>query len=334
MEQKKRRPSRQERRNGLIINVLTLIVLILLVFEGKSLISLFSKGSIQERIRSEEEEVFESANIRTTEKQSEAEPASDKQETDTPATDMPQQTEASEPVVSRETGIPADGLQYMDIVVPEQTSPIDDSYFEDAVFIGDSRMEGFRNLSGITKGSFVTAVGMQLENFYTDAQIPTSQGNMLVMDALKNINFSKIYMMLGTNELGAYDLDAVGESYRKVLSDIKTRSASADPTVYVYSVVYVEEALVTTGDYVNNTNVDAVNAEIMQMCKEEGYHYINLNEVLSDGNHSLISGASQDGIHLEQSFCQEWLDYTKTHYIPEVQETEATTETETTEEGV
>ena len=206
----------------------------------------------------------------------------------------------------------------MDIVVPEQAVALDDSYFEDAVFIGDSRMDGFRNFSGITKGSFVTAVGMELENFYTDAQIATAQGNALVMDALKNINFSKIYMMLGTNELGAYDMDAVKESYRKVLSDIKTRSASADPVVYVYSVIYVEEPLVTTGDYVNNANVDTINLKIMEMCKEEGYHYINVNEVLSDGSHSLISGAASDGIHLNQEYCRKWLDYTKTHYVPTV----------------
>lgn len=70
-------------------------------------------------------------------------------------------------------------------------------------------------------------------------------------------------------------------------------SSSPDPIVYVYSVIYVDEPLVTTGDYVNNTNVDAVNMEILKMCKEEGYHYINLNEVLSNGYHGLISGAGR-----------------------------------------
>ncbi|MDO4344936.1 MAG: GDSL-type esterase/lipase family protein [Eubacteriales bacterium] len=319
MEQKKRRPTRQQRRNGLIINILTLIVLVLLVFEGKSLISLFSKQDIHERILAEEQEVFASANLLPTETETEEPTEDTSSAADTSSEPTTEQTSAPEDVESgRETGIPEGGSQYMDVVVPQQALAVDDSYFEDAVFIGDSRMEGFRNLSGITKGSFVTAVGMELENFYTDAQIATAKGNVLVMDALKDINFSKVYMMLGTNELGAYDMDAVKESYRNVLADIKTRSSSTDPTVYVYSVVYVEEALVTTGDYVNNANVDAVNLKILEMCQEEGYHYINLNEILSDGSHSLIPGASQDGIHLEQQYCQEWLDYTKTHYIPAV----------------
>lgn len=320
MAQKKKRPNARERRNGFIINVLTLIVLILLVFEGKSLISLFSSQTIQDRIRQEESEVFAGANL--TEKQTEAvtemssENSTEKSSENT--TEQENESETDAPVTDRFTGLPDGSDEYMNIVVPEQASAVDDSYFEDAVFIGDSRMQGFRNLSGITKGSFVTAVGMELENFYTDSQIATAAGNVTVLDALKNINFSKIYMMLGTNELGAYDMSQVGESYRQVLADIKQLSSSPDPIVYVYSVIYVDEPLVTTGDYVNNTNVDAVNMEILKMCKEEGYHYINLNEVLSNGYHGLISGAAEDGIHLNTDYCKEWLEYTKTHYIPSV----------------
>ena len=320
MAQKRKRPNARERRNGLIIHVLTLIVLVLLVFEGKSLISLFSSQTIQDRIRQEESEVFAGANL--TEKQAEAvtEASTERSTEKSSEAATEQNTEAvtEAPVIDRFTGLPEGGDQYMDIVVPEQAVAVDDSYFDDAVFIGDSRMQGFRNLSGITNGNFVTAVGMELENFYTDSQIATADGNVTVLDALKNLNFSKIYMMLGTNELGAYDMTQVGESYRKVLTDIKQLSSSVDPIVYVYSVIYVDESLVTTGDYVNNSNVDAVNLEILKMCKEEGYHYINLNEVLSNGKHSLISGAAEDGIHLDTDYCKKWLEYTKTHYIPSV----------------
>ena len=320
MAQKKKRPNTRERRNGFIINILTLIVLILLVFEGKSLISLFSSQTIQDRIRQEESEVFAGANL--TEKQTEAvtEMSSENstEKSSENITEQETESETDAPATDRFTGLPDGSDEYMDIVVPEQASAVDDSYFEDAVFIGDSRMQGFRNLSGITKGSFVTAVGMELENFYTDSQIATAAGNVTVLNALKNINFSKISMMLGTNELGAYDMNQVGESYRQVLADIKQLSSSPDPIVYVYSVIYVDEPLVTTGDYVNNTNVDAVNMEILKMCKKEGYHYINLNEVFSNGYHGLISGAAEDGIHLNTDYCKEWLEYTKTHYIPSV----------------
>ena len=44
--------------------------------------------------------------------------------------------------------------------IKKQATPVDDSYFSDAVFIGDSRVEGFHMQSGITQGTFLTGVGM------------------------------------------------------------------------------------------------------------------------------------------------------------------------------
>ncbi|MDO4632732.1 MAG: GDSL-type esterase/lipase family protein [Eubacteriales bacterium] len=334
MNQKNRRLTRSEQRSRLVINALTLIVLILVVFEGKSLISLFSAQSLQERIRSEEEELFASADIQSTEaEEPETETLVSSADTLSPyaglgsirtATEASTEaaTEAAEKTEetterSLATGLPAGSDAYMTTVVPAQAVPMDDSYFNDAVFVGDSRLEGFRNFSGIENGSFVTAVGMQLENFYTDDLIATATGNIKVLNALAGQNYSKIYVMLGTNELGAWDLDHVKETYTKVLSDIKTYAATPDPIVYVFSVIYVDESL-TTADYVNNQNVDAVNLKILQMCQEEGYHYINLNEVLSDGNGSLMQGTSSDGVHLNAESCATWLEYTKLHYLPTV----------------
>lgn len=321
MEHKKRRPKPQGRQNGLLINILTLIVLVLILFEGKSLISLFSRVSLQDRIREEELEVFASANLLEPETESETETEIPADSTSTSAdTQSEAETEAESEteIDSRLIGLPANYENYMTAVVPVQAVSVDDSYFEDAVFIGDSRMEGFRNFSGITKGSFLTAVGMEVANIYTTPQIATAKGSVLVMDALENINFTKVYMMLGTNELGAYDMTTVIDSYKEVITEVKTYAASTEPIIYIYSVPYVEEALVTTGDYINNTNVDLMNELILQMCYEEGYHYINLNEIMSDGSHSLLSGASEDGVHLTQTYCNKWLEYTKTHYLPQV----------------
>lgn len=338
MAQKKRKPSANERRSGFIINVLTLIVLILLVFEGKSLISLFSHVDIQAQIRKEEEEVFASAGLLVaeepeTEVKAEAEKnsiTSDSTSKKTPADSesaeeasaVEKESEAPRPssVVpddkSRSVGIPEGCESYLNCIVPAQATPVADSYFSDAVFVGDSRLEGFRNFSGISGTNFVTAVGMQLENFYDEPQISTASGPVLPLQALKGMNYSKIYMMIGTNELGAYDMSAVKDNYEKVVADVKALSSTKDPIVYIFGVFYVDEYLSET-DYVNNTNVDLVNAEILQMCSENGYHYINLNEALSDG-HSMIQGASEDGVHLNAEYCKKWLDYTKTHYLPQV----------------
>ena len=115
MAQKKKRPNARERRNGFIINILTLIVLILLVFEGKSLISLFSSQTIQDRIRQEESEVFASANL--TEKQTEAvtemssENSTEKSSENT--TEQENESETDAPVTDRFTGLPDGSDEYI-----------------------------------------------------------------------------------------------------------------------------------------------------------------------------------------------------------------------------
>ena len=88
---------------------------------------------------------------------------------DTASTDTSQQTDASG------SGETIDSAA----VVPAQSDSVDDSYFSDAVFIGDSRMEGFRNASGITQGTFLTGVGLSINDM--DKQIiSTADGNISV----------------------------------------------------------------------------------------------------------------------------------------------------------
>ena len=211
---------------------------------------------------------------------------------------------ASDAVVSEVIDSPA--------VVKEQSVSVDDFYFNDAVFIGDSRMEGFRNTSGITQGDFLTSVGMSLTSIQ-DTTVNTSYGTITVYQGLTGKQYGKIYLMLGTNDLGYYPMDNFLNAAEKVLTDFHQFQPNA--IIYICSVIYVEEAKVET-DYINNANVIEVNRNLVQACEDLDYcHYINLNEIFSDGHQSLISDASQDGVHLFGDYPKMMLDYLKSHYI-------------------
>ena len=193
---------------------------------------------------------------------------------DTASTDSTQQTNASG------SGETIDSAA----VVPAQSDSVDDSYFSDAVFIGDSRMEGFRNASGITQGTFLTGVGLSINDM--DKQIiSTADGNISVYQGLS------------------------GRKYKSALQP--------DAIIYICSVIYVEESKIAKGfEYDNNQNVQTINQYILSTCEDLWYsYYLNLNEIFSDGNHELISGASADGIHLEPEYCAQMLTYLKSHYI-------------------
>ncbi len=314
--------------NRLVLEILIIVFLVILIFEGQLIYTMFTFRSSQET--AEEEELS-----------TEEEEAEQKAEADA----------GLSPVQS--AGISLAGLSDANIreisltaetqpsvsdpdnpaIVPRQSVPVDDSYFSDAVFIGDSRMEGFRNSSGITTGTFFTSVGMSLSSMTNSAIISTANGNVTVPAALSGGKYGKIYVMLGANDLGTYDWDAFKEGFAEVLN--RFREIQPDAIIYVCGCIYVEEAKVTTGAYVNNANVDILNEILLEATEEEGDYFLNLNEALSDGAGALIAGASADGVHLNQEYYEIMLNYMKTHYIPvdEEEETEDWTESESETEA-
>jgi len=205
-------------------------------------------------------------------------------------------------------------------IVREQAEAVDDSWFSDAVFIGDSRMEGFRNTSGITEGTFFTSVGMSLSSMTSGEVISDGDDMITVAAALSGSEYGKIYIMLGANDLGEYSWDDFKAGFIAVTD--RFMEIQPDAILYICSCIYVEEDKEDTGDYINNENVDKLNEVLLEVCEEQGYYYLDFNEVLSDGYGSLIEGASSDGVHITPDYCKIMLEYLKTHYVAEPDESE------------
>lgn len=303
-KRKRRHPSR-------FLHVLLLIVAVLVIFEGQLLVNIFSRESIQNQVKSQLSELFA--------ENTEAETAPPESEKNSESTSETTAADSGETDSADNASSPQEEL-VGDWVVKEQPVAVDDSYFDDATFIGDSRLMGFQNQSGITSGHFITSVGMNAADIFDSASIASAEGNITVFQALYATYQTdrKFYVLLGTNDLGNLwgDASEFTNSFRVMLGELK-KFVRSDAIIYVMSIPYVEESKVTTGDYISNANVDIANEILQNLCKENGYYYINLNEVLSDGNHSLIPGASSDGVHMYEKYCKIMLDYLRTHYIPE-----------------
>lgn len=336
MATKKRK--RKKRRDSLVLNLLIIVVLVLVLFEGRLIVTLFTHRSavtssaVSEGADSSEKEEEISENDASLDASAGASAGGSSPvtalaglpvTTGTPQAN-PSETDAlaqTEDTVS-DPNSPA--------IVSEAATPVDDSYFSDAVFIGDSRMEGFRNASGITQGQFFTSVGMNLSTMASDPIISTVDGNITVPAAVSGGTYNKIYVMLGTNDLGEYDW----EDFRTRFVSAMNRLLELQPNaiLYVCSVIYVEEdkvAMQNYGSYVNNENVDTINSILLQICEEQGYYYIDFNEFLSNGYGALIEGASEDGIHIYGKYCEQMLNYLKTHYVTSSSDPEPETESET-----
>lgn len=179
-------------------------------------------------------------------------------------------------------------------LVPLQSVNLDPSSFSTVCFIGDSRMEGFRNTSGITEGTFYTSVGLAISDM-NSKNIRTADGLISVYQGLTGEKYSRIYLMLGTNDLGFYEWDRFLSVAQGVLKQFHELQPQA--LIYVCSVIYVEESKIQRGfEYDNNNNVRKVNGYLMNACENLWYcYYMNFNEIFNNGYGSLIEGASSDG---------------------------------------
>ena len=229
-QQRKRKP----RRTGRFLNILLLVFAFLVVFEGRLIINIASRGGIHNQVQEQLDEIFSSKDFQQDEASAESETSSEatKDSTTVPKNITPFAQDSTTSAINAKC------------IVKEQATAVDDSYFSDAVFIGDSRVEGFHMQSGITQGTFLTGIGMNSSDISETAYITTSSGNVTVFQALKNNSFKKMYIMLGTNDLGYPDFEEFRKNYTSCLAEL--RKLMPDAIFYVSAVPYVEEAKVQT----------------------------------------------------------------------------------------
>ncbi len=196
--------------------------------------------------------------------------------------------------------------------VPESEAK-DSSWFKDAAFVGDSRMEGIMNYASFEHSSVYTHVGLNVADVFTKPYIETSSGTVTVAEALDNDeSYGKVYVMLGINELGWYNLDKFIEYYGKIVDLL--RETHPEAQIYVISILPVGQKAAESSSMLTNERVVMFNERILAMCTEKQVYYVNGFEALAE-NGTLPDDASPDGVHMQPSYCRKLTDYLLTHTV-------------------
>lgn len=193
-----------------------------------------------------------------------------------------------------------------------QSDPVGDEYFSDAVFIGDSRTEGFMIYSGIN-ATYYTVKGLAVDNIYTKDAVDTANGRVTVLEALEQQTFGKVYIMLGVNELGWVYSEVFQQKYGELIDAIRARQPNA--IIYVQSILPVSTEKEQKDPVYNNAKIQEYNGLIAQMCQQKGVYYVNVWEALAGEDGALPPEDSVDGVHVNQASCALWRDYLKEHTV-------------------
>lgn len=197
---------------------------------------------------------------------------------------------------------------------------VDESYFDDAVFIGDSRTVGLYDYAGLDNAAFYASSGLTIYKLFEDPDGKYKDGNWKenIGTALSQRQFSKVYLMVGINEMGTGDVDYFMQNYEAAVDKIK--ELQPDAIIYLQSILRVTAERSEKGDYINNEGIDARNERIAGLADNERVFYLDINSVVCDETGGLNPEYTFDGVHLYAQHIHIWKEYLMSHgvkFIPE-----------------
>jgi lysophospholipase L1-like esterase len=138
-----------------------------------------------------------------------------------------------------------------------------------------------------------------------------TEGVLLRLDAITKLDPSKIFIMIGINDLSRdMTVDEIIANYRTILERI--RKETPRTKVYVESVLPVNPA---TGMALNHTNktglIMQLNGRLRGLSEEFGHTFIDLFAVMADENNQLPRKYSIDGLHLSYEGYRIWVEAIK-----------------------
>lgn len=191
------------------------------------------------------------------------------------------------------------------------SDPVENRYFDDAVFIGDSRTEGLILNCGLSNTTSYAYKGLMVDTAFTKPVINRNGQKVSVMDALKSTSFSKVYIMLGINETGWVYSQVFQNKYGEMIDGIREINPEAE--IYIQEIMPVSGKVSSTHNYITNAKIKEYNGLLRELAEEKQVYYIDTGSAVASADGSLPSDAANDGIHLVKAYCEKWLDYLKTH---------------------
>ena len=195
---------------------------------------------------------------------------------------------------------------------PLPFTSVDESYFNDALFIGDSRLQGFGMWSGLP-GTYYCATGFQLYDYKTKNVVQTGNGKVPIFAAIPYNAFTKIYIKVGLNEMGWGTEAGFEEVYAQLIADL--RAVEPRAIIYIHAVLPVTAAKSASDRSHNNPNVIARNSALKQFAAEQKAYFIDAGPAVSDESGCLKPEMTSDGIHLSSRYMGVWKQYLLEHAV-------------------
>ena len=193
---------------------------------------------------------------------------------------------------------------------------VEDDYFNDALFVGDSLTYGLQAYKIITQASFVASIGVNLGTIGSPGTIEYADGSSFSMlEAIANQhNPSKVYVMMGTNGINWLSTETMIESYGHLLTYI--RECFPDTIIYVQSILPAAYFVPERQPGLAPWKIEEYNRALQDLAEEKDAYFLDIHGLFVDEYGFLpMDIAANDGIHVGSSSYQRWYEYLKVNAL-------------------
>lgn len=178
-----------------------------------------------------------------------------------------------------------------------------EGYFEDALFIGDSRTVGLAEYGNLEGADFFATVGMSVYNLPKQKTDAAGEKNIDIETLLSNHSYSKIYFMLGLNELG-YNRQKTVDTYWAWLEYIRQMQPQA--IIFIEANLHVTVKKSESNEECRNKDIDEFNNYTKELADNKSIFYVDVNELFDDGEGNLREDLTYDGVHILAKYYADW----------------------------
>ncbi len=184
---------------------------------------------------------------------------------------------------------------------------LDESWFDDALFIGESRTVGLQTMARLGDADYFCAGSMTIFGIRDTRLSDDDFRNLKLEEVLQRKQYGKVYIHLGLNEL-IYGAEMIMEEYLEVIDLIRTHQPDA--------VIILQASLTITPAKASGKNfpieqLNLLNAMLREhaLNDPEHFRFCDTNVWAGDEEGYLRREMTFDGCHLYGIYYQEWAQW-------------------------
>ncbi len=190
--------------------------------------------------------------------------------------------------------------------VPEAAA-VGNEWFSDALFIGDSRVEGLRLYSIITNADFAANSSASVTGIL-ERSFKVGEADIVLGSLLATKPYGKVYIGIGVNEVSWMATADFRAGYEELVDAVK--SAQPDAAVYLMNVIPVSSSKGWSSE------IAAYNAAIQSIASDKKVYFLDSASVYADAAGALDSASNAgDGVNIDVGAYDKWLTYLKSHTV-------------------